>query len=129
MQVQIYLKGLDELERQANKFIKEVNEEKTKLLLAQAKIVRDRIKARAPLGPTGKLKKSPYAVAMPASLSGPAVAFAGIRPRKAPHAHLVEFGTSRAPAHPFFRPAWDSCREEVKRNIEFGLKKKIEGVI
>ena len=127
MQAQIYLKGLNELEKQANQLIKEVNDEKQKLLLAQAKIVRDRIKARAPLGPTGNLKKSTYAVAMPASLSGPAVAFAGIRPRKAPHAHLVEFGTSRAPAHPFIRPAWDSCREEVKKNIELGLKKRVEG--
>lgn len=30
--------------------------------------------------------------------------------RKAPHGHLVEFGTSRAPAHPFLRPAFDAKR-------------------
>ena len=28
--------------------------------------------------------------------------------RKAPHGHLVEFGTSRAPAHPFLRPSFDA---------------------
>jgi HK97 gp10 family phage protein len=28
--------------------------------------------------------------------------------KKAPHGHLVEFGTSRAPAHPFLRPAFDA---------------------
>jgi HK97 gp10 family phage protein len=28
--------------------------------------------------------------------------------KKAPHGHLVENGTSRAPAHPFLRPAWDN---------------------
>jgi HK97 gp10 family phage protein len=28
--------------------------------------------------------------------------------RKAPHGHLVENGTSRAPAHPFIRPAYDA---------------------
>ena len=26
---------------------------------------------------------------------------------KAPHGHLIEFGTSRSPAHPFVRPAFD----------------------
>lgn len=28
--------------------------------------------------------------------------------KKAPHGHLVENGTSRAPAHPFIRPAYDA---------------------
>lgn len=28
--------------------------------------------------------------------------------KKAPHGHLVEFGTSRAPAHPFLRPSFDA---------------------
>lgn len=30
--------------------------------------------------------------------------------RKAPHGHLVEFGTSRAPAHPFLRPAFETMQ-------------------
>lgn len=98
MQAQIYLKGIDQLERQCNKLIKEVNEGKTKLLLDQAKLVRDRIREKAPLGPTGNLKKAAYAIAYPPKLSGPAVAFAGIRLRKAPHAHLVEYG--HAGPHP-----------------------------
>lgn len=29
---------------------------------------------------------------------------------KAPHGHLIEFGTSRAPAHPFLRPAYESVK-------------------
>ena len=28
--------------------------------------------------------------------------------KKAPHGHLVEYGTSRAPAHPFIRPSFDA---------------------
>ena len=129
MQSGIYLKGIEAFERETNKIIKEVNEEKTRLLLQQARIVRDRIKENAPLGPTGNLKKAAYAVVIPPSLKGAAVAFAGIRPRKAPHAHLVEFGHAGphpAPAHPFVRPAWDSVKEEVKQNIAAGLKKAVE---
>jgi HK97 gp10 family phage protein len=132
MKVQIYLKGIDELERQANKLIKEVNEGKQKILLDQAKLVRDRIREKAPRGPTGNLKGAAYASSIPASLTGPALAFAGIRPRKAPHAHLVEYGHAGphpAPPHPFVRPAWDESRDEVERNIAAGLGKIVEGSV
>lgn len=37
--------------------------------------------------------------------------------RKAPHGHLVEFGTSRAPAHPFLRPAFDAKRSEIAEAV------------
>lgn len=132
MQAQFYLKGIDQFERQANKLIKEVNEGKTKILYDQAKLVRNRIKQKAPRGPTGNLKKAAYAAVKPPSLSGTAVAFAGIRPRKAPHAHLVEYGHGGphpAPPHPFFRPAWDGCKDDVKRNIAAGLGKTIEKAV
>jgi HK97 gp10 family phage protein len=129
MKAQIYLKGIEKLERQANKVIKEVNSEKQKLLLDNARLVRDRIRSKAPLGPTGNLKKAAYASSLPASLSGRAVAFAGIRPRKAPHAHLVEYGHAGphpAPPHPFVRPAWDEMKDQVKRNIQVGLGRAVE---
>lgn len=137
MQTQIYLKGIEQLERQANKLIKEVNEGKQKILFDQAKIVRDRIREKAPIGPPtdkkpGSLKAAAYASSLPASLNGPAVAFAGIRPRKAPHGHLVEFGHGGphpAPAHPFVRPAWDGIKDEVKRNIEAGLGRTVEKAV
>lgn len=132
MKTSIYIpqKYIDQLERQVNKTLKAVTSEKTALLLGQARLVRDRIKEKAPTGPTGNLKKAAYAVAYPEKTTSPAVAFAGIRPRKAPHAHLVEFGHGGphpAPAHPFVRPAWDGVREQVKRNISLGLKKTVEG--
>lgn len=33
--------------------------------------------------------------------------------KKAPHGHLIEFGTSRAPAYPFMRPAFDRVNEAI----------------
>ena len=33
--------------------------------------------------------------------------------RRAPHGHLLEFGTSRAPAHPFLRPALSKLNEAI----------------
>ena len=32
----------------------------------------------------------------------------------APHGHFIEFGTSRAPAYPFIRPAFDHMNEAIK---------------
>lgn len=47
--------------------------------------------------------------------------------RKAPYGHMVEFGTSRAPAHPFLRPTYDAVRgtavEAVKQVMAAELKK------
>lgn len=34
--------------------------------------------------------------------------------RTAPHGHLIEFGTSRAPAYPFMRPAFDRVNEAIE---------------
>lgn len=50
--------------------------------------------------------------------------------RTAPHGHLVEFGTSRAPAHPFLRPAYDAKVGDALRTANdrwvAGTKKTIE---
>lgn len=32
----------------------------------------------------------------------------------APHGHLIEFGTSRAPAYPFIRPAFDHINQAMQ---------------
>jgi len=130
LKCQIYLKGLDVLEKETNKIVKQLGEGKQKVLLTQARIVRDRIREKAPQGPTGNLKAAAYATALPESTTRKAVAFAGIRPRKAPHAHLVEFGHGGphpAPPHPFVRPAWDEIRDTVKNNIRDGLGKVVKG--
>jgi len=127
----IYLKGIDKFERATNRLLKDVTDEKTKLLLEQAKVVRDAIREAAPPGPTGNLKAACYAKAYPETISRPAIAFAGIRPRKAPHAHLVEYGHGGphpAPPHPFFFRAWESVRDEVRETIKQGLKAIVERV-
>ncbi|PRC93085.1 HK97-gp10 family putative phage morphogenesis protein [Solimicrobium silvestre] len=33
---------------------------------------------------------------------------------RAPHGHLIEFGTVRAPAYPFIRPAFDRISDAIK---------------
>lgn len=124
------IEGMDELDRNIKQLEKATGKKETgEVLVKQAYVIRDRIKDRAPVGPTGNLKRSPVARLMPESSSYPAVAIAGIDRKIAPHAHLIEFGTSRAPAHPFFRPAIDESMPKVIDGIKDGLKKNIEDAL
>jgi len=45
-----------------------------------------------------------------------------LKGKTAPHAHLLEFGTSQMPAKPFFRPAIDESQGEVLNTINTGIK-------
>ena len=120
---------LQEMERACNKIVTNLNREKTKVLLTAARKVRKRIKEKAPRGPTGNLKKAAYAKALPERINQPSVAFAGIRPRTAPHGHLLEYGTVKMAPHPFFRPAVDGIMGEIKQDIATAFKQNIEGSV
>lgn len=51
----------------------------------------------------------------------------GVNRRRAPHAHLIEFGWSRKPAgHPFLRPAVVEDASRSKAEFEAGIDKVIE---
>lgn len=43
-----------------------------------------------------------------------------------PQAHLQEFGTSKAPAQPFLRPAWDANKNGVLKGIKDDLWMEIK---
>jgi len=137
MKPSIYIpqRELDKLERNCNLILKEISRKDRALLLKSAQYIRDGIREKINSTfkrKSGNLYKAVYAKAYPRTVTRPAVAFAGIRPRKAPHAHLLEYGHAGphpAPPHPFFRPAVDGCREEVMKNIRTGLKKTVEGAL
>lgn len=48
---------------------------------------------------------------------------------KAPYGHMVEFGTSRAPAHPFIRPARGQADERAKAAMLDRLKQDMREVL
>lgn len=124
------LQGMDQLNKNLEKLVKATDKKHNgEILIKQAEKIRDRIIARVPEGPSGNLKRSPVAKLMPEKGTYPAIAIAGIDRKIAPHAHLIEFGTSKMPARPFFRPAVDESANQVMDGIKDGLKKNIEGAI
>jgi HK97 gp10 family phage protein len=88
---------------------------------AAAQVLYAEVKLRAPVAKRAKKLKSGRVIAPGALKAAIYQAYSKDRStperatyhvswnyKKAPHGHLVEFGTSRAPAHPFLRPSFDS---------------------
>jgi HK97 gp10 family phage protein len=103
---------------------------------AGAQVLYDEVKARAPVKekattrkgkvlPPGALKASIYQVfSQDNSGKGHATYHGSWNAKKAPHGHLVEFGTSRMAARPFLRPAYDA---KVKEALNTANQAWIEG--
>jgi HK97 gp10 family phage protein len=70
---------------------------------------------------TGKLRRAIKAKRGKRPNRSIANCYAVVDFKVARHAYLVEYGSSRAPAHPYFRPAIDGTVEEVKSKVEEGL--------
>lgn len=49
--------------------------------------------------------------------------------QKAPYGFMVEFGTSKAPAHPFVRPAFDNIREAIRVGQKRMKERLADGVV
>jgi len=99
-----------------DKFAKDVRE---KVLFsgvaAMANVIYEAAKSNAETNKkSGLLYNSIYRVYSPEKSSDEAKLYRiSWNKKKAPHGHLIEFGTSRAPAYPFMRPAFDRVREAI----------------
>ena len=81
---------------------------------AMAKVIYEAVLPNVPVK-SGLLKSAIYRVYSPERSTGQRKTYrVSWNKKKAPHGHLVEFGTSRAPAHPFIRPAFDRVNEAIR---------------
>jgi HK97 gp10 family phage protein len=102
------LSGVPELKKTLREIVKGLNYEGQQkytemikdALMKPAKTIRDEAQDMVPVV-TGKLKAAIFAAPM---LKRPG-ALAGVHVQDAHYAPFVEYGTSKAPAHPYFRPA------------------------
>jgi len=114
--------GLDALIKEFSK-LKQVPDTKkieSELLSGPAASLKNQIKNNAPLGPTGRLKKSIVNKPFSRKQKENPKVFVTIDRKMAPHAHLVEFGHKGphpAPPHPFFRPVVDSQKSNIMGKI------------
>jgi len=121
MQPSIRITGIGQMVKNMKKLKGVVARESGESAMKSAQQIRDRIGQKAPLGLTGRLKKSPVAKRYGN------VAIAGVDRKIAPHAHLVEFGTSHSAAHPFFRPAVAESKSKTADNFKEDVGRGIKG--
>lgn len=110
------------------------------VLLKAAEVIEESARAKAPQGPTGNLKRGIRSTLLRRLLGRPA-AGAGADYRIAPHAHLVERGTTArrqkttgrytgiSTAKPFLGPAIAENKGNVMEIIRNGIKRIIEGAV
>ena len=116
----VEMEGADEMNKRIEKLAKSLKPEVVEpITFDGAKTIADDARGRAPLGPTGNLRRGIVSKQLRRQGNAPAPSLAGINYGIAPHAHLVEFGHGgkRAAPHPFFRPAWDVNKERVTDEI------------
>jgi len=94
------------------------------MLMKPAFVIRDEARDMAPVV-TGTLRDSIFAARGPDDKRGVIV---GVNLKKAPYGRYIERGTSRMPAHPYFRPAVTAVSPTIANMISGDMKKLIEGM-
>lgn len=98
---------------------------------AMAKAQYDEVKTNAEkTKKTGLLSESIYRVYSPEKSDNSQKTYRiSWNKKKAPHGHLIEFGTSRAPAYPFVRPAFDNIRAAIRIGQDRMKQRLADGVV
>jgi len=121
---QVQVHGVNETINAIDKRTKALNDRTVaRESLKLASVIANDAQGRAPRGETGRLKRSLIAKILSGD-NPPAIA--AVDRKIAPHAHLVESGTSRAPAHPFFRPAVDAHAGKLGKQLRSFLEQQVE---
>lgn len=115
--IQVKVTGMDEIKREMKRVVKEMEGELQMGTNEAAERVASMLKANAPRGPTGNLARSPATKPLPPRHGYPQVTIVGCDYQIAPHQHLVEFGSVRSRANPFFRRTIDGARSAIRSVI------------
>jgi len=138
MRASVNVVGAKELRNAIEKLPQEIQKRALKSALTLgARVIAKNARKRA-RKESGALKKSiglvvrskpndQYAVI--GARSGFTTEYKGKMRNPAKYAHLVEFGTSTAPANPFLRPAVEESRQEVFNKMSQGIEKAVDRAV
>ena len=122
----IAVMGIPELSGKLERMRKELGPDETEPILVRgAEVMANSVRGRAPLGPTGNLRRGVVAKKLQRRGDQPA-AIAAMDYRIAPHAHFLEAGTKYMAARPFFGPGVASSRDEAIEQITSEISRELE---
>lgn len=95
---------------------------------AMARVIYDEVKLNTSRHvKTGTLHNAVYRAYSPErSVGGVQVYHVSVNKRRAPHWHLLEYGTSKMSAKPYLRPALDRMQDAIKAGSE-RMRERIAG--
>ena len=129
MDINIEIQGKEAFEKTLLALAKALPNNKVEpVMMAGPKVIAAAAKAKAPQGPTGKLKKAVKAKMLRQIGNYPRSAAAAVDRKIAPHAYIIEYGTKPryqksgrytgiGPAIPFFRPAVDTNKGRIQDEV------------
>ena len=122
------IQGLKELINKLKDIQDKVQDEQVdKVLMQAAQHVKDEIRANCPTD-TGALRESIIATyGKPKGPDGVRDVVVLSKTGDVPYGPFVEYGTSKRPAQPFFRPGVAQAKSEVKKILAEGLKNILKG--
>ena len=120
------LEGVEEIRRNVGKILTKARAKDVKrIYMRAAMVLRNEARDLAPAR-SGRLKSAIFAAyGNPDKQS----VLVGVNYRIAPHAHIVEFGSSHAPPHAYMRPAMTYTRSMVVRLIKEGFLQMLEDTL
>lgn len=144
MKFTVEIKGQDEAIQAIKNTAKALDPDVVEpVFMEGAKVIQTAAKSGAPKGETGNLFGSIKTKFLKQIGNNPRSAIAAVDRKKAPHAHLIEYGTAEryqkkghkyvghVPAHPFWRPAIDQNYKNIFNTVRNKLidlvVKKFEG--
>ena len=127
--LEIRIDGLKDLEKDFKRLTKGFKpEEIKKAAMDSAQIISDEAARRAPIGPTGNLKKANVVKVLDRKKKTPSV-IAAVDRKVAPHAHFIEKGTSKMAAKPFFEPAVAAVGNKAAEHFRNSLEKMVDKAV
>lgn len=127
--------GLEGLVAQLNFLGSAVEEQEIyKALFDAGNLVRNEVRSRVPYDPRRKkgthLRDAIFvSEGDPSKWDGGPNILVGVSAKRAPHRHLVEYGTSKMAARPYWRPGTRAAREGVANSLKGGIGRVIEAAI
>lgn len=123
--------NVDDLKAQLNKLASDIQTTAIRsAAYAASKVIYEELKIRVPVGATGNLRDSLYQYHdTKLSVNGKHVYSIGPNKKKAPHWHLLEYGTVRMAAKPFIRPTYDAKITEAMQAASVRLHEKVKEII
>ena len=133
MKMRVEVKGIKELEKELDRVAQEMRDSLNMGTVDAAEATASTIRRHAP----GKISEAVATKPLPRKSNYPEVTMVGVDFFKAPHSHLVEFGTGpryhasgkyvgQMPADPFFRRSIDEARGTIKNTIRDRAKEPID---